>query len=666
MTEDVIYDYAIPVPQAGPQTEVLICDQDEILFGGAKFGGKTAAGQMFLLRGNPDEPQVPRTPAVSYIYHPRYRALVLRRNVIDMEDWISKARPYYEHPSIGGKWMKSDRMFKFPHPITGDLDDGARIIVGHLDSEDAYQRYQGREFHRIVLEEVTQIPSLDLYTRVISCCRSTFKDLRPQVFLTTNPEGPGLAWVKRRFLYYPQDHALSGQRVAPRTPIITKKFNPITKQWGQISYIFIPATVKDNKIGLAEDPNYVLRLLNLPDAQRKAYYDGDWDAIAGDTFFPEFRDMAREGEPENALHCVHSSTVTIQPYDTRFGGCDIGLNHPAVFGWAVKNETDKRVYLYRELKLRWVGAFDLGCTFARLTLPDIVGMEPPLFMLWLSPDAFSNRDSSSEGESISQVARFTAGIQTIAGKKSVYVADPDLLKEHGVDPDDAEDFFYRKALAENAQIVVRRAPNARVAGWEYLRELFNWKNQELGIQAFDRNYARKILQEPDGLAKYFAYLNAHETIAARPGLPRLRILSDKCPITIEAIKAMVFDENLIDAKKVHADPQTGEGGDDCVDMLRYLVSGFMRSAERVPPSIVRQRKLHEIEQKWGGTPLLWQAIEKLNSTPDQGRTPPVFLHRDASHPARRNDANRQNQELHRHRQETEYSRFCALAGKLGS
>lgn len=653
-------------PQPGFQTEVLICSVFEILGGGAKGGGKSSVSRMFMVKGNPSEPQVAGTAAVSYLMHPRYRGLVLRRNYDDLEDWVGRAREIYEHPDLGGRWFNSERLFKFPNHVTGKMDDGARVIVGHLAEEGAYAKWQGREFHRLNVEELTQIPKEDLYLRVTSCCRSTFKDLHPQIFNTTNPEGPGLAWVKKRWMFYPKGHPLVGQRVPPKTLIEEEFYNPITKKRDTVSRIFLPATVRDNKILLDNDPHYVTRLMAQPEAIRRAYLDGDWDILSGDSFFSEFRENHLEGEPDNAVHCVHSSTVKIQPYDIRWAGCDIGFNHPAVFVWAVKSEADSRVYLYRELKVRWMGAFDLGCAFARLTLPDIVGMEPPLFTLWLSPDAFSNRDASPEGESTSLVSRFSAGVRTIVGKQSVYVVEPETLAEHGVSDEDSEDFFYRKALAENAQFVIRRAPNQRVAGWNYMRELLNCRDQELGIASFDREYARKLLREVDGLSKYFKYLEAHQRLATRPELPRLRILSDRCPLLIAGIKAAIFADDLQDCKKVNADPQTGEGGDDEIDGARYCISGFMRSAERVPPSIVRQRKLHEIEQKWGGTPLLWQAIEKLNSTPDQGRTPPVFLHRDASHPARRNDANRKNQELHRHRQETEYSQFCALAGKLGS
>jgi phage terminase large subunit len=47
---------------------------------------------------------------------------------------------------------------------------------------------------------------------------------------------------------------------------------------------FIPATVYDNDILMENDPAYVRRLENLPDAERKAFLLGDWDIFEGQYF----------------------------------------------------------------------------------------------------------------------------------------------------------------------------------------------------------------------------------------------------------------------------------------------------------------------------------------------------------------------------------------------
>jgi len=51
----------------------------ETLFGGARGGGKTAAGQVWILGPEYEKGKL-------YIDHPRYRALILRKNYDDLVD----------------------------------------------------------------------------------------------------------------------------------------------------------------------------------------------------------------------------------------------------------------------------------------------------------------------------------------------------------------------------------------------------------------------------------------------------------------------------------------------------------------------------------------------------------------------------------------------------
>ena len=55
------------------------------------------------------------------------------------------------------------------------------------------------EFHRILIEELTQIPREQDYLALIGSCRSTIPELKPQILSTCNPGGAGHSWVKQRF-----------------------------------------------------------------------------------------------------------------------------------------------------------------------------------------------------------------------------------------------------------------------------------------------------------------------------------------------------------------------------------------------------------------------------------------------------------------------------------
>jgi hypothetical protein len=114
--------------QQGPQLEVLIRTEDEILFGGARGGGKTHGGMLWLIKGNPDLPQDDPVN-ISYLNHPRYRALVLRRQLDDLKDWIDRAQQFFcadAGSPLGAKYQIQNKTFIFP--------SGAKIICANLKS----------------------------------------------------------------------------------------------------------------------------------------------------------------------------------------------------------------------------------------------------------------------------------------------------------------------------------------------------------------------------------------------------------------------------------------------------------------------------------------------------------------------------------------------------
>src|SRR3990167_1361664 len=234
---------AIWKPHPGPQTFALTRFEEEILLGGARGGGKTDAGIAWFTR---------------WTHIPELRGLVLRRNADDLYDWIDRASRMYA--PLGAVGVGKPAEFRFP--------SGARIRTGHLKDEDAYEKYQGHEYQKMVIEELTQIESLELYLKLLASNRSTVSELRPQILCTTNPGGPGASFVRDRW-------KISG---TPRAPIET--FDVKTKH----RLIFVPARVEDNPTILEKDPGYVQFLEGLPDDLRKAWREGNWDVFSGQFF----------------------------------------------------------------------------------------------------------------------------------------------------------------------------------------------------------------------------------------------------------------------------------------------------------------------------------------------------------------------------------------------
>jgi hypothetical protein len=282
----------------------------ETLFGGARGGGKTAAGQTWLIGPKYEADKL-------YIDHPLYRALVLRKNYDDLVDWLDRAENFYS--SLGGTIAQKPAIVSFP--------SGALFRTGHLKDRSSYEKYLGHEYQRILIEEVTLIPQESYYIKVLGSCRSTIPELKPKIFLTTNPDGPGHAWVKRRFV----DPAPHGQEF-----IGTDTGRP---------RVFIPSTIDDNPVLVERDPGYVKYLDGLKVSNEelwKAWRVGDWNIFIGQVF-TEFM---------GASHVIPAPDFPLANCK-RLITFDWGYNAPGCALWLAVAPEDRfgiqRVFCYREL-----------------------------------------------------------------------------------------------------------------------------------------------------------------------------------------------------------------------------------------------------------------------------------------------------------------------------
>src|SRR5215469_14977682 len=253
----------------------------EILYGGARGGGKTFAGLLWL---------------TEYVDHPRFQGLVIRRNGDDLGDWIERAR--YMYAGLGVQITGNPVILRFP--------SGAIIRTGHLKDDTTYTKYQGHEYQKILIEELTQIVSKDRYVKLVSSCRTTIPELRPQIFATTNPGGIGHLWVKEMF-------------VDPHEPNV-----PFTGEDG-IKRVYIPATVDDNPVLSEADPDYLTRLEALrwtDEALWKAWRYGDWNIFVGQVF----------GEWRPRKHIIPTLPVNLEDCKV-YGAMDWGYNDPTSIHW---------------------------------------------------------------------------------------------------------------------------------------------------------------------------------------------------------------------------------------------------------------------------------------------------------------------------------------------
>lgn len=285
-------------PQPKQATALKIV-ADELLFGGARGGGKTDTGMVRFLYET---------------HHPKFRGLVLRKNSVDLTDWIDRARIMYG--LVGATLVNKE--FRFP--------SGAVIRTGHLDSADAYQKYQGHEYHLILIEELTQIPRESDYEKVRASNRSTVPDIKPALFATTNPDGPGHGWVKERWNIpdKPGDE-----------PIVTKT------RTGEIR-VFVPSRVYDNEVLLKQDPGYVKKLEELGDEDlRRAWLDGSWEGfkIEGAYYHKQMQAVLDE---KRVIPNLYDPALPVYTW------CDLGISDHFTIGYFQFVGNDIRVIDYEE------------------------------------------------------------------------------------------------------------------------------------------------------------------------------------------------------------------------------------------------------------------------------------------------------------------------------
>lgn len=267
----------------------------EVLGGGQAGGGKSDCVIAAPLR---------------FVHNGNHSALIIRRTFPELQELMDRADELY--PQLGAKWEAQEKRYRFP--------SGAKVRFGH--AEDGYRTirklYHGAQFNDLGVDELTLFDEEKAWTYLLSRLRTTDPTLMVQARATTNPGGPGHAWVKRRFVDQCRDDG------KPLT--ITHKDGLTTTR------AFVRFGLKDNPSLTTNDPQYVARLQLLPELERRQMEEGDWDAGAS-TFFSEIT---------TAVHLV--KPFEIPPHWHRWGGHDWGYSHPWVFIDAAK-DPQGRVYL---------------------------------------------------------------------------------------------------------------------------------------------------------------------------------------------------------------------------------------------------------------------------------------------------------------------------------
>ena len=267
----------------------------ETLFGGAAGGGKSY-GQL--------------TDALLYaLKYPKSKQILFRSTFADLEKSLIRVSLEY-YPRDIASYNSSKHTWKF--------DNGSIIDFGYIQYEKDVYQYQSAEYDVIRFDELTHFTEY-MYTYMISRCRGA-NPYPKGIKSSTNPGGIGHVWVKERFIDIGEPNTIHKCKL----------------ETGEtVTRIFIPSLVQDNKFMLTYDPDYIKRLDNLPEKERKALKYGDWDIYDG-MFFPEYKRRIHVIEP-----------FEVDEHWGRYIALDYGLDMFAVLFIAV--DTKGKAYIYNEI-----------------------------------------------------------------------------------------------------------------------------------------------------------------------------------------------------------------------------------------------------------------------------------------------------------------------------
>jgi len=456
----------------------------EGFYGGAAGGGKSEVLLMYpIVRG--------------FYKMPTFKGIIFRKTYVQLEEsLIPRSQEFY--PLFGGRYNAQKHVWVF--------ESGAKIWFSYLEEDKDAQDHDTAEYNWAAFDELTHFSEY-VYKYITSRVRSSKPELPAIMRSASNPGNIGHSWVKGRFVT-PHKHG----------------YKPIFDTRSQSYRIYIPSKLTDNPHLLKSDPNYINRLNLLPEVERRAKLDGDWDVFQGQVF-GEFRDIKMPDEPDNAIHVI--APFDIPNWWPKVLGIDWGYSAKTWAGWAAITPQEQ-VILYREYVNSQVSIEQWASDIGRLSQYD-----GPLVNCVLDPSAWKNF-----GHEVTIAEKFMKASGLTAGK----------------------------------------AMNGRVAGKQLLHEYLRWLPRPAKYVppgGFDYEQSQRIFRMY-GTRAYEDYCAAFEPDdTSRAILPRLQIF-DTCPEVIEAVKACIYDDT-------RPEDVAEFRGDDPYDGVRYLIGGadyFLKSGKR--------------------------------------------------------------------------------------
>lgn len=532
----------------------------EVGDGGGRGSGKSEHTNHAIVRGNPIREGIPQhMHDLSYVHHPQYQVLVVRKNQLDLQQMFQRHRDFLS------KFLRIPigRLKSGEHPTMHiTFPAGGRITYGHADNVNDLQKYLSQQYHTIVIEQVEQLP-YDVYWELTKVCRSGTPELHAMIFANCNPGGPGSRWFRDRF---PRAKNRKGEFIAYEAPILDAKTGKVR--------VYFHSTVDDNPYTLRT--GYDRTLDGAPtETSYKRDRKGDWDAVEGQ-FFAEFRSKRYENEPEWAQHEVTGTGESaIENWFPIIAGFDYGYGHYASFV-AGRARPEGRFQFTHNQYAKGVTALEWGQRIAEFALEQYRDGYRGMIPVGTSQEIFG--DPKAPRAIIHQIVE---GVRQVFGTSKTISAACDVVGG----TQEQENAYWRQPITEELRLVFVKARPNRSAEWAYCRELLRWRTKENKSANFDDEYFLKLWdQNPREAEEYAEWWNREREV-----LPKMWINNNLRMLVDSILAAIESEKDSEDVEKL----ETLE--DDVLDSWRYCCRLYGNIKVVAPLEVLIRREFEKRE-----------------------------------------------------------------------
>ncbi|MGO1541402.1 MAG: phage terminase large subunit [Luteimonas sp.] len=235
----------------------------DLFLGGGRGGGKSYAMALLALRH-----------AVEY--GQRARILYIRRTYKGLADFEQVCRELFGKVyGTAARYNTSEHLWRLPN--------GAIMELGQLETQADYQKYQGRSFTLLMVDEAGQFPDSSMLDILRSNLRGP-RDIPIRMVMAANPGGAGHHWLAHRYAL----------RSVPWSAFDEPKSK---RKW-----VYAPSTFAGNKFLDREQYREQLEAATPDDPELlRAWVNGDWAVNRGAYFASVIDEKRNMVEPWQAI-----------------------------------------------------------------------------------------------------------------------------------------------------------------------------------------------------------------------------------------------------------------------------------------------------------------------------------------------------------------------------